>query len=250
MRSGASATRATRSPTTGYLHESVAGLSPEAEEQVLLRGLAALDVGRRSPGRPAGVRRCGRRAGPRPRPAQDPRLPLRLEPDGRRPSPTCSRPGRRAASSSCRSIGASTTGSPTSTCRTCRAPARSPARPRSSRAGSLELDALVDDGGLFVLTNHPFVSGRPSRAAALEALDRAGPGDRRAVDRDLRRGRPMGRDPVARAGRRPATGAAGELTRRQAKKTPPDRLERGPIGSDRTGLRPVRSSASVRSSAQ
>ena len=35
---------------------------------------------------------------------------------------------------------------------------------------SLELDALVDEGGLFMLTNHPFVSGRASRAAALERL--------------------------------------------------------------------------------
>lgn len=33
-----------------------------------------------------------------------------------------------------------------------------------------ELDALVEEGGLFVLTMHPFVSGRPSRAAALESL--------------------------------------------------------------------------------
>jgi peptidoglycan/xylan/chitin deacetylase (PgdA/CDA1 family) len=35
---------------------------------------------------------------------------------------------------------------------------------------SLELDALTAEGGLFMLTNHPFVSGRASRAAALEAL--------------------------------------------------------------------------------
>jgi peptidoglycan-N-acetylglucosamine deacetylase len=35
---------------------------------------------------------------------------------------------------------------------------------------TLELDALVEDGGLFMLTNHPFVSGRASRAAALERL--------------------------------------------------------------------------------
>ena len=35
---------------------------------------------------------------------------------------------------------------------------------------SLELAALVDEGGLFMLTNHPFVSGRASRAAALENL--------------------------------------------------------------------------------
>jgi peptidoglycan/xylan/chitin deacetylase (PgdA/CDA1 family) len=35
---------------------------------------------------------------------------------------------------------------------------------------TLELDALLDEGGLFMLTNHPFVSGRASRAAALERL--------------------------------------------------------------------------------
>jgi peptidoglycan/xylan/chitin deacetylase (PgdA/CDA1 family) len=35
---------------------------------------------------------------------------------------------------------------------------------------TLELDALVDEGGLFMLTNHPFVSGRASRAVALERL--------------------------------------------------------------------------------
>jgi peptidoglycan-N-acetylglucosamine deacetylase len=35
---------------------------------------------------------------------------------------------------------------------------------------TLELDALVEAGGLFMLTNHPFVSGRASRAVALEAL--------------------------------------------------------------------------------
>jgi peptidoglycan-N-acetylglucosamine deacetylase len=35
---------------------------------------------------------------------------------------------------------------------------------------TLELEALVAEGGLFMLTNHPFVSGRASRAAALETL--------------------------------------------------------------------------------
>lgn len=35
---------------------------------------------------------------------------------------------------------------------------------------TLELDSLVREGGLFVLTNHPFVSGRASRVAALESL--------------------------------------------------------------------------------
>lgn len=34
----------------------------------------------------------------------------------------------------------------------------------------LELEALVDERGLFMLTNHPFVSGRASRAAALGTL--------------------------------------------------------------------------------
>ncbi len=33
-----------------------------------------------------------------------------------------------------------------------------------------ELDALVEVGGLFSLTMHPFVSGRPGRAAAIEGL--------------------------------------------------------------------------------
>ena len=34
----------------------------------------------------------------------------------------------------------------------------------------LELEALVDEGGLFMLTNHPFVSGRASRARELGRL--------------------------------------------------------------------------------
>jgi peptidoglycan/xylan/chitin deacetylase (PgdA/CDA1 family) len=37
---------------------------------------------------------------------------------------------------------------------------------------TLELEALVEEGGLFMLTNHPFVSGRASRAAGLERLIR------------------------------------------------------------------------------
>ncbi|MEO8462180.1 MAG: polysaccharide deacetylase [Chloroflexota bacterium] len=35
---------------------------------------------------------------------------------------------------------------------------------------TLELEALVEEGGLFMLTNHPFISGRASRAAALGNL--------------------------------------------------------------------------------
>jgi peptidoglycan/xylan/chitin deacetylase (PgdA/CDA1 family) len=43
---------------------------------------------------------------------------------------------------------------------------------------TLELEALVEDGGLFMLTNHPFVSGRASRAVALgQLIERA-----RAID--------------------------------------------------------------------
>jgi peptidoglycan/xylan/chitin deacetylase (PgdA/CDA1 family) len=33
-----------------------------------------------------------------------------------------------------------------------------------------ELDAIVGVGGLFDLTMHPFISGRPARVAALEEL--------------------------------------------------------------------------------
>jgi peptidoglycan/xylan/chitin deacetylase (PgdA/CDA1 family) len=33
-----------------------------------------------------------------------------------------------------------------------------------------ELEALAAEGGLFMLTNHPFISGRASRAVALESL--------------------------------------------------------------------------------
>jgi peptidoglycan/xylan/chitin deacetylase (PgdA/CDA1 family) len=43
---------------------------------------------------------------------------------------------------------------------------------------TLELEALAAEGGLFNLTNHPFVSGRPSRAVALgQLIERA-----RAID--------------------------------------------------------------------
>ena len=47
-----------------------------------------------------------------------------------------------------------------------------------------ELDAIVEVGGLFALTMHPFISGRPARAAALEAPDRASGRDRRPVAGD------------------------------------------------------------------
>jgi peptidoglycan/xylan/chitin deacetylase (PgdA/CDA1 family) len=33
-----------------------------------------------------------------------------------------------------------------------------------------ELDALAEEGGMFILTAHPFLSGRASRVATLERL--------------------------------------------------------------------------------
>lgn len=44
----------------------------------------------------------------------------------------------------------------------------SPAKVRE--VWGLELAALRDEAGCFVLTNHPFITGRPSRAAALEQV--------------------------------------------------------------------------------
>ena len=59
---------------------------------------------------------------------------------------------------------------------------------------TLELEALVEEGGLFMLTNHPFVSGRASRAVGPGPAHRACPRDRRPLDRDLRRDRRPRRD--------------------------------------------------------
>jgi peptidoglycan/xylan/chitin deacetylase (PgdA/CDA1 family) len=35
------------------------------------------------------------------------------------------------------------------------------------------MNAVADEGGLFIPTCHPYISGRPSRAVALEKLIRA-----------------------------------------------------------------------------
>jgi len=40
------------------------------------------------------------------------------------------------------------------------------------RTWTAELDAMTDAGGCFVLTNHPFLTGRPARARALDQLIR------------------------------------------------------------------------------
>ncbi len=154
----------------GYLHESVAGLSPEAEEQVLLRGLAALDavVGVRPSGwrapmweaswSSAGLlKRHGFRYDSSLMDADCPylleagdlaalvELPIHWSLDDWEPYvylPDLSGSGVIA----------------------------SPVEVIDRWA--VELDQMVVEGGLFVLTNHPFVSGRPSRAAGLEALIR------------------------------------------------------------------------------
>jgi len=154
----------------GYLHESVAALSVEAEEQVLLRGLAALEAvvgivptGWRAPMWEAGwssaelLRRHGFRYDSSLMDADRPyhlaagdggsivELPIHWSLDDWEPYvylPDLSGSGAIAS------------------------PAEVVAR------WTLELDAMVAAGGLFNLTNHPFVSGRPSRAAGLETLIR------------------------------------------------------------------------------
>ena len=152
----------------GYLHESVAALSPEDEERILVRGLAALDAVAGI--RPSGWRapmwesswssaellvRHGFRYDSSLMDADEPyllavgdsgslvELPIHWSLDDWEPYvylPDLSGSGAIAS------------------------PAEVVAR------WTLELDAMVAAGGLFNLTNHPFVSGRPSRAAGLETL--------------------------------------------------------------------------------
>ncbi len=152
----------------GYLHESVAALSPEAEEQVLLRGLEALDA-------VAGVRPSGWRA-----PmweASWSSADLLARHGFRYDSSLMDRdlPYLLAVGDSGSLVelpihwslddwepyvylpdlsGSGAIASPT----------------ELIARWTLELEAIVAAGGLFNLTNHPFVSGRPSRATGLEAL--------------------------------------------------------------------------------
>jgi peptidoglycan/xylan/chitin deacetylase (PgdA/CDA1 family) len=151
----------------GYLHESVAGLAPEAEERVLLRGLAALDA-------VAGVRPTGWRApmwesswssagllkahGFR----YDSSLMDRDEPYllATPEGPLVELPIHWSLDDWEAYVylpdlsGSGVIASPADVL----------------ARWSLELEAMVAAGGLFNLTNHPFASGRPSRATALEAL--------------------------------------------------------------------------------
>ncbi len=154
----------------GYLHESVAALSPDAEEAILLRGLAALDavLGRRPTGWRAPMweaswssaellAKHGFRYDSSLMDSDQPyllaagaagpivELPIHWSLDDWEPYvflPDLSGTGVIAS------------------------PADLLAR------WTLELDAMVAAGGLFNLTNHPFASGRPSRADALETLIR------------------------------------------------------------------------------
>lgn len=155
----------------GYLHEGSRGADPELEERRLLRGFEALDA-------VAGVRPIGYRA---PNWEMSYALPAILARHGIRYDSglmDVDHPYRLAVSAE--------PGAPTLV----ELPAHwslddwepynylpgltgsgviaSPADVTARWA--LELDALADEGGLFMLTNHPFVSGRASRAAALERL--------------------------------------------------------------------------------
>ncbi|MBA3876016.1 MAG: polysaccharide deacetylase [Anaerolinea sp.] len=155
----------------GYLHEPVSELPPEEEERLLLRGLEALDrvagvrpVGWRAPmweasgASPGILARHGFRydsslmdadhpyrvaAGPEPGAPSIIELPVHWGLDDW--EQYIYLPGL---------SGSGLIESPT----------------KVLELWTLELDALVTEGGLFVLTNHPFASGRPSRAAALERL--------------------------------------------------------------------------------
>ena len=155
----------------GYLHEGSRGADPAAEEARLLRGLEALDA-------VAGVRPVGYRA---PNWELSYGLPALLARHGFRYDSGLmdgDHPSRLAASAA--------PGAPSIV----ELPAHwalddwEPYNYLPGLTGSgviaspddvvarwtLELEALVEEGGLFVLTNHPFVSGRASRAAALEGL--------------------------------------------------------------------------------
>lgn len=155
----------------GYLHEPVATLTPEEEERVLLRGLEALE-------RVAGVRPTGWR-GPMWETSyataailarhgfrydsslMDADRPYLVAADGEANSPTIVELPIHWGLDDWEQYvylpGLSGSGL-----------IESPAK--VYELWSLELDALAAEGGIFILTNHPFASGRASRAAALERL--------------------------------------------------------------------------------
>lgn len=154
----------------GYLHESLAGVDPETEARYLDRGLRALEE-------VAGVRPVGYRA-PMWEPTyatpglladrgflydstlMDSDHPYELAVDDRPGTSIVEIPIQWALDDweqYCFIPDVSGTGlieSPT----------------KAVELWRLEFQGLRDAGGCFVLTNHPFLSGRPSRAAALETL--------------------------------------------------------------------------------
>jgi peptidoglycan/xylan/chitin deacetylase (PgdA/CDA1 family) len=152
----------------GYLHESVRGADEATEEGYLLRGLEALD-------RVLGVRPVGYRA-----PSWDMNFgtPALLAKHGFRYDSglmDSDHPYRLAAGPT----GATLIELPVHWSlddwnRWNYVPgyASSPIlRPSDVEAAwTEELEAIVEVGGLFNLTMHPFISGRPSRAAAIERL--------------------------------------------------------------------------------
>lgn len=155
----------------GYLHESVRGVDEATEEGYLLRGLEALD-------RVLGVRPIGYRA-----PSWDMnfRTPALLAKHGFRYDSglmDSDHPYRLAAGPT-GPTGATLIELPVHWSlddwnRWNYVPgyASSPIlRPSDVEAAWTEaLEAIVEVGGLFNLTMHPFISGRPSRAAAIERL--------------------------------------------------------------------------------
>jgi len=158
----------------GYLHESVRGVDEATEEGYLLRGLEALD-------RVLGVRPIGYRA-----PSWDMNFgtPALLAKHGFRydsglmdsdhPYRLAAGPAGPAAGPAATLIELPVHWSLDDWNRWNYVPgyASSPIlRPSDVEAAwAEELEAIVDVGGLFNLTMHPFVSGRPSRAAAIERL--------------------------------------------------------------------------------
>jgi peptidoglycan/xylan/chitin deacetylase (PgdA/CDA1 family) len=155
----------------GYLHESVRGVDEETEKRYLSRGFEALDtvlgirpIGYRAPScdmnfrTPSLLAANGFRYDSSLMDTDHPyKLAARAEPD----SPTLVElpmhwslddwnrynyiPGYTSNSP---------IGRPSEVC----------------AAWAEELDAIVEVGGLFALTMHPFISGRPARAEALEKL--------------------------------------------------------------------------------
>jgi peptidoglycan/xylan/chitin deacetylase (PgdA/CDA1 family) len=155
----------------GYLHEAVRGMTPEQEAAMLDRGLEALD-------KVLGIRPAGYRAPMWETTYATPRLlaergfaydsslmdadlPYRLAVDGSPGAPSLVEIPVHWALDDWEQyayvpevFGSGLIESPA----------------KALEMWTLELDALADEGGCFMLTNHPFLSGRPARARALDQL--------------------------------------------------------------------------------